>query len=341
MQATPSVVYTLLLLTCIHRVYCWQKQPPFLSFNVHHFHRCPIGYGTTTALQGTKSPLQDQDCGDDFDSLDVEAARQKLEYLVGGSDQQPQQHPDHYTEKTLVLSSKGHPETFSLLEENSRSTLPLPGVVPPLLTSIDRERRRKEIELLRRLHDGDEALPDLWNLWFYERGSAAGTRLVAAEEVSRDPRRWHEAEHALKLLVTEFGLHWVEPLHRLATLYHKQGRWHQAEQLFRTVLAVKPWHVGALSGIVISYGDRHAVHAASTGAALRLPKLSPFSNRRRQQWVSRAVEQAETLLRQAEERLQKTSFGQEDLHVSTVIMFPISFVLAMEEQREQDQDAWQ
>ena len=144
-------------------------------------------------------------------------------------------------------------------------------------------------------------------------------------------------------------------------LYYQQGRYLPAEQLFRTVLAVKPWHVGALSGIVVSYAERHAVHEARTGAALRLPKIAPptSSNRRRQQWVSWAVQQAEAILQLAEKSLQNSFFGQADHHVSTlrhdemdntftggkninptplwINNFP-HFV--MEEKLKHDQDAW-
>ena len=41
---------------------------------------------------------------------------------------------------------------------------------PPPLTSIERDRRMAKLKLLAQLEDGDEALEQLWSLWFAERG---------------------------------------------------------------------------------------------------------------------------------------------------------------------------
>lgn len=340
---------------------------------IHQDVDCPYQHhharSSSLALQGMKSPFDDFSGDDDddaaaaadghLDSFDVEAARRKLETLVGGAGggsasgtvrdgtrssntmdtldqgqkrqppprqqrhshrQQTQQKPNFVPRRSFSIRSfhGDNKSNGNDASNNNSDTLPLPS--PPPLTSIDRERKRAEMDLLLKLNDSDEALSDLWNLWFYERGRSAGARLLAAEELAAQPDRHLQAEIELKELMNEYGLHWVEPVHRLATLYYQQGRLLQAEQLFRTVLAVKPWHVGALSGVVVSYAERHAVHEARRAAALRLPRLAVAaaagsSNRRRQQWVARAVAQAETNLARAEERL-RVGFGQEDEHVT-------------------------
>jgi len=414
MQTTPSTLLsllTVLLFFVAHSirstqgfsVSCLQRtKKSFQDSSQHHdfyyvylypkYHHQHARSSSSFALQGmnNKSPFDfdhddefadgDDDGGGHFDSFDVEAARRKLESLVGEStggsaggtssstmntldpgeqppsslqqksrshhqqhQQTQQQIPHFFPRRSFSIpslhddeSSNDNDDTNS---DSNSSTLPLPPLPP--LTSIDRERKQAEMELLRQLNDSDDALPDLWNLWFYERGPAAGARLLAAEElaVHSDRKMQNKAEDALKELMREYGLHWGEPVHRLATLYYQQGRLLQAEELFRTVLAVKPWHVGALSGLVVSYAERHAVHEARRAAALRLPKLASApgsSNRRRQQWVARAVAQAEAILAHAEERL-RVGFGQEDEHVThhrwNVVWNEIKV--------DSDKDAWQ
>ena len=93
-----------------------------------------------------------------------------------------------------------------------------------------------------------------------------------------------------------------------------QGRYKESEALCKIVLAVKPWHFGALSGTVMVYAARHDVEAARHWAARRLPSIAPSgANRRRFAWVQKAVADAQDSLFCAESRL-KDIFGEQDKH---------------------------
>jgi hypothetical protein len=94
------------------------------------------------------------------------------------------------------------------------------------------------------------------------------------------------------------------------------------------VLAVKPWHFGALSHIVMVYAALGDNHNARQWAAYRLPTFTPVgSNKRRTRWVERGVVDATLLLHQGEKRLTR-SFGKPDK-------------AWIEKHIENDADAWQ
>jgi hypothetical protein len=190
-------------------------------------------------------------------------------------------------------------------------------VLPPAppLSTVDRERRRAEMELLAALAEGDGALGDLWGLWVRERGAGAAASLVRAEALTaRGPAQWTEAERVLRRLIGEHGVHWAEPVNRLATLCFLQGRYQESEMLCKTVLAVKPWHFGALSGIVMVYAARRDSDQARQWAARRLPVFAPTGpNRRRLQWVQKALGDAHESYMRAEKAL-RDSFGKPDDH---------------------------
>jgi hypothetical protein len=99
-------------------------------------------------------------------------------------------------------------------------------------------------------------------------------------------------------------------------------------KLCQAILKVKPWHFGALSGIVqvcIGLGDRNA---ARLWAEKRLPttiagtSFPPFAatpgdddddgpvNPRREEWVERAVVNAKEFLKKAERDTKECYFGK-------------------------------
>jgi hypothetical protein len=203
----------------------------------------------------------------------------------------------------------------------------------PVLTSMDRARRIAEMKLLSQLSplvesndgaargnghdDHEQVLRELWNLWFHERGPKAAERLTKAEElVSLGPRHWDAAEEALKELVMEYGMSWAEPMNRLATLYYLQRRYRVAERLCLAVLSAKPWHFGALSGIVLVYESLRDTETAQQWAARRLPTHSRTgSNKRRATWVQQAIKNAEDSLLDAERSVFR-AFGEPDEHAT-------------------------
>lgn len=240
---------------------------------------------------------------DEDDFFDLEKARKRLEALVG--DELESQLPMQTVERSPSPSY-------------AQAQLPaLDVTLPPAppLTTIDRERREVEIRLLERLQVGDQSVSDLWTLWFSERGSAAAQRLVKADECINDgPSSWQKAEDILQELVQEHGVYWAEPVNRLATLYYMQGKLDQAETLCKVVLAVKPWHFGALSNIVMIYAAQTDSEKARLWASSRLPTFAPTgANRRRAAWSEKAVESARQSLANAEKRVQEL-FGEADVY---------------------------
>ena len=259
---------------------------------------------------------------DDFGD-DIDAVREKLESMLVG-DGLFMEHP----EPSLAMSPSGASSLPEPLDDDDDDDVISPHHLHPTtddvyipraspLTTIERERRETEVEILKHLALGDDMLSELMSFWMNERGSKAAARLLQAEAFTNQKETWNQAEMILLELVDMYGVHWVEPVNRLATLYYLQGRLHESERLCRTVLKIKPWHVGALSGIVLVYAAMdNASDRARQWAARRLPPLSPSGpNRRRHQWVERNVKEAEEALLQAEKRL-KGIFGAKDTYPS-------------------------
>jgi hypothetical protein len=246
-----------------------------------------------TKMQGSR---RDESFSDDHE--DYEQIRRRLEAMMGNEDSS--------RDETSVLHRR-RPSSSSFLSIGNA----LPA--PPPLTAISKERKVAEIQLLSRLVDGDEGLDDLWSLWFSERGPHAARELRDIEELTGEgPRSWDEAEGRLQDLINEHGLYFVEPVNRLATLMFLQGRLEESRSLCETVLAVKPWHFGACSGLVMVCASLGDPNAARQWASRRLPPIQPTgSNKRRHQWVERAVDDATTALFDAERRV-KSAFGKPD-----------------------------
>ena len=107
-------------------------------------------------------------------------------------------------------------------------------------------------------------------------------------------------------------MYFAEPVNRLATLLYLQGRLEESRALCETVLAVKPWHFGASSGMVMVCAGLGDPNAARQWASRRLPPIQPTgSNKRRRQWVERAVDDATKALLDCERRV-KRAFGKPD-----------------------------
>jgi hypothetical protein len=234
----------------------------------------------------------------DDDLFDVELVRRRLEAMMMGGEE---------SESPFTSSVLHRQRPFF----GGGGTLP-EAEAPPL-TAIGKERRMAEIKLLSDLVHGDESLDGLWSLWFSERGPHAANELCNIEElIAQGPRSWLEAEERLRDLIDEHGVYFVEPINRLATLLFLQGRLEDSKILCETVLAVKPWHFGALSGIVIVCAGLGDTSAARQWAPRRLPPIQPTgSNKRRAQWVERSVQDATKALFHAERRVKK-AFGKPD-----------------------------
>ena len=289
----------------------------------------------TTVLYGMRriDPYDE----DDDSSFDVEAVRQRLEALVGaGGEEGIMRRKEETTATPRPRQKSSSPPSHDDVPSPSMDVRLPPA---PPLTTLERERRQAEIRLLAQLEGGDDSLSDLWTLWFQERGPEAAKRLLMAEELTgQGPARWQQAETILRELMEEYGVYWAEPVNRLATLYYMQGKFEQAETLCKMVIAVKPWHFGALSGIVMVYAGMHESESARQWAARRLPTFAPTGpNRRRKAWVSKALKDANDALEAAEQRVVE-AFGKPDEYTTTRRRNQ----KPLDQQEEgEEEDAWQ
>jgi len=263
--------------------------------------------------------------------FNVEQARQRLENLLSNSEIESNgNNANSEIDENVgisvfskVLSNYEAGEDFSL------SSFP----EPPPLSSVERERRLVEIQLLRSLFEGDDAVSELWNHWYSERGYVAKSRLEEIGGKFTDPKNWDECERDLIKLIDEYGVYFVEPVNLLATLYFLRGKLELSYKLCQIVLDLKPYHVGALSGIVQVSLGLNDLTESRRWAQKRLPKLSSdpalrkdgslgsrreemqyVDNSERIEWVEKAVTAANILLRRAERRTRKNFFGKPDVH---------------------------
>ena len=144
--------------------------------------------------------------------FDIEAARRELESLVAGGAGLPENREEENVDGTM-----SSPVSLFTPSESS-SSLPMPEMpsldvkIPPRppLTTIERERRLAEIELLGHLMDGNEVMPEIQNLWFSERGLKAAAVLHKANDLmEQGPEDQREAELLLRSLIEEYGVYFT------------------------------------------------------------------------------------------------------------------------------------
>lgn len=190
-----------------------------------HIHRSShTSVASMTPLRARRNDdfFPSNDDGDN-DRFDLEALRQQFESLASNTGaavfSSAMQDDSDLGEKEPV-SSGG----LLLIATDSvplRETPPLDVPIPPRppLTSIERERRSAEIELLGHLTDGEEAVKEIYNLWFSERGAAASKLLQQARELMEQGREEQdEAESMLRALVDEYGVYFTGK-------HNKQDTW--------------------------------------------------------------------------------------------------------------------
>jgi hypothetical protein len=134
------------------------------------------------------------------------------------------------------------------------------------ITDIINAQRREE-----------RAVRDLWDHWFGEEGEDARRQLDAAEGDAP----------ALLQLMDAFP-DWAEPVNRLATHRFMEGLeairdgaggarqdFEDSARLCLRVLRDKPWHFGALSGIVMVYAQMGNAEEANRWAQQAMPPPGP------------------------------------------------------------------
>jgi hypothetical protein len=157
----------------------------------------------------------------------------------------------------------------------------------------------------------DWAQAALWQLWFDEEGHYARELIDEAAQALDDPLTAGEAPR-LSELMTTFP-EWAEPVNRFATLRFLQQRFDESVELcerewprvsqarqrrmpltldtcaFDTlarvagVLQLKPWHFGALSGIVMCHVKLDNLGEAKAWAAKAMPEEGSSE---RGEWVA-------------------------------------------------------
>jgi len=116
----------------------------------------------------------------------------------------------------------------------------------------------------------------LWQHWFGEEGETARSAVELAAK--------SEQPAALQDLMEAYP-DWCEPVNRLATLRYMQGEFTESVELCLRVLRMKPWHFGALSGIVMCHAKLGDVAEANRWASEAMPR--PGDGRKA--WVKRMV----------------------------------------------------
>lgn len=211
--------------------------------------------------------------------------------------------------------------------------LSVPIPTRPPLTTMERERRAAEMELLAELYNGDAVLPGIKQLWFSERGVQEQEQLILGDScIGRGPDYWDESEELLTKLC-HADPSFLEPYVRLAKLYCLQARFDEAEVLSKYIILIKPYHFVALETMVATYAAKGHVKSARFWSAKRLP--APSSRDRRNEWVERALEDAESILNQMTS--QESFFGPPDSH-------PFDIKLLEDEDDDvivDDDDPWQ
>jgi hypothetical protein len=180
----------------------------------------------------------------------------------------------------------------------------------------DKSFLEREIELISRLdpdHAGNNAeysdiqkqdivMSEFWSIWYGEKGQLNEQKLRSIEETLGDPSQWANAEQQYLELINEHCKsdgesklnlsQWVEPANRLATLLYLMGRLQESKAWCDAILEAKPWHIGALSGVVMVCVQLNDEESAQKYIMKGLPNLSTEMRDARKAWVERNVETA-------------------------------------------------
>ena len=278
--------------------------------------------GRTTLLSAAKgnNPSSNDDQANKMNNNDneknsLEQTRMQLEALLVDDN-------DHRTNNEK--NDKTYPNIKELIEilKDPSSLQDLDSVLPPPppLTAAERDRRLAELQLLEQLASSDDAAQDLGMLSYSEKGPSAQERLEQADEMMSSGMVIASEQMLFKLL-EDYGIYWVEPLNRLATLYFRQGRLEESYHMCQCVLHLKPWHLGALDGIVEICRLMGNRDEARSWAERRLPNLvastsfPPFitdgpANPERARWVHAAIQEAQEALSRLEYQTQRDFLGK-------------------------------
>jgi hypothetical protein len=194
---------------------------------------------------------------------------------------------------------------------NSRSKQASTTSVPngsKILTSSSLRRKQIEIELLQSLGENDDAIDELMSLWIHAEcpQNKLGAQLIRTFE-QHCSAGGHAEEKALRQIIQQSRMEWIEPMNRLAFLLYLQKQYKECQIWLNHVLQEKPWHFEAIQLQVLlllttsqmnqkSTKTSKIPSAALTWARKGLPPM--HQTKRRQRWVQQAVQQAQFSLQQ-------------------------------------------
>lgn len=121
------------------------------------------------------------------------------------------------------------------------------GSTPPL-TSVERQRRQVELQLIDSLRESDDALDELMHLWITERDAESATMILQMQESCS--KGLVEEEWALREMMTRYPT-WAEPVIRFATVLYYKGRTEESYEVALQALRLKPWHYEAPQLLVL------------------------------------------------------------------------------------------
>lgn len=156
------------------------------------------------------------------------------------------------------------------------------------------QRCKDEMMLLAKLNQGDDSISEFKDFWFSEYGPDVQELMTEADfGIGKGPTHWEASEATFLDLIQRYP-DFLEPQVRLSKLHCLQGRFEEAANLAKPVLECKPWHFVALETLVAVYTIQGNTVMAEVYKSRRLP--FPSQKEAREQWVSRALLDAEELL---------------------------------------------
>jgi len=158
----------------------------------------------------------------------------------------------------------------------------------------------REKRLVSRLADSDaeSVVPLLWNVWCSEKGidSKREIKQCGSAINSGDPELLFEVWRRLEALSAQYP-NWAEPYNRLATIKFHQKEFDLARNIYQKALDLKPWHLGALNGMLMCHHMLGDAHGTANWARQALPPPGNFRDRHgrvvnpRKIWVKKMVQE--------------------------------------------------
>jgi len=245
MIPTFFFVISSVVLVAAHRVTAFL--PSLYSTQIQHHHHHHHHRRRRCFQAAAPSPLDDE-------LHNLESARANFEFLM---------QTEGLVKDDLMVPLPHKPQEYT----------------PRPLTESSRQRREFEIQLLQSLADSDDAIDEIMNLWMMERGVDAAETLSRMENTCSPGLK--QEEEILRQLMDEYGIHWAEPVSRLASLLYYKGKSLESQQWCEIALAVKPWHFEVAHTMVLNSLRQDDMPAAVRWQRRVLPPLNAASNHER------------------------------------------------------------